>query len=176
MRFSALHSGFLSKAARIAVCGCRAIAITAILGLFFVVAVNIFMRALFDATGSAVNLMIPGTIELASYALLIAVFAALPAGLENGMIRVDVLTGLMPAGVQTGLNRLWFFVLFIFALALVWLFGEQVLMTRAQGEVSQDWAIPLWVIYLVICLECFAFSLVALAKFFNPVINNPELS
>lgn len=175
MRFSALHSGFLSKAAKIAVCGCQAIAITAILGLFFVVAVNIFMRAVFDATGSAVNLMIPGTIELASYALLIAVFAALPAGLENGMIRVDVLTGLMPDGVQTGLNRLWFFVLFIFALALVWLFGDQVLMTRAEGEVSQDWGIPLWVIYLVICLECCAFSLVSLAKFFNPVINNPEL-
>ena len=175
MRFSALHSGFLFKAARIAVCGCQAIAITAILGLFFVIAINIFMRALFDVTGAQVNLMIPGTIELASYALLIAVFAALPAGLENGMVRVDVLTGLMPEGVQTLLNRLWFFILFVFALALVWLFGEQVLVTRAHGEVSQDWGIPLWVIYLIICLECFAFSLVALAKFFNPVINNPEL-
>ena len=175
MRFSARHSGFLSKVAQTAICGCQTIAITAILGLFFVVAVNIFMRAVFDATGSQVNLMIPGTIELASYALLIAVFAALPAGVENGMIRVDVLTGLMPDGVQTLLNRLWFFVLFVFALALVWLFGNQVLVTRAQAEVSQDWGIPLWVIYLVICLECFAFSLVSLAKFFNPIINNPEL-
>ena len=175
MRFSARHSGFLPKVAQTAICGCRAIAITAILGLFFVVAVNIFMRAVFDATGSQVNLMIPGTIELAGYALLIAVFAALPAGLENGMIRVDMLTGLMPDGVQTLLNRLWFFVLFVFALALVWLFGDQVLVTYAHGEVSQDWGIPLWVIYLVICLECFAFSLVSLAKFFNPVINNPEL-
>lgn len=174
MRFSARHSGFLSNVAKIAVCGCQAIAITAILGLFFVVAVNIFMRAVFDATGSQVNLMIPGTIELASYALLIAVFAALPAGLENGMIRVDVLTGLMPDRIQIRLNRLWFFVLSVFALALVWLFGDQVLMTRAQQEVSQDWGIPLWVIYLVICLECFAFSLVSLAKFFNPVVNNPE--
>ena len=176
MRVSPRRSGLLFRVARKAVFACEAIAITAILSLFFVVAVNILMRGVFDATGSAVNLMIPGAIELASHALLVAVFAALPAGLENGLIRVDVLTGSMPDGVRTLLDRFWFLVLFLFALALVRLFAEQALVTYAQGEVTQDWGIPLWVIYLVICLECCAFSLVSLAKFLDPATSDPEPS
>ncbi|WP_346891571.1 TRAP transporter small permease [uncultured Roseibium sp.] len=175
MSFSARHKGFLSRVARGAVLGCEAVAITAILGLFLVVAVNIFMRALFDASGSEINLMIPGAVELASYALLIAVFAALPAGLENGLIRVDVLTGLMPDALQSFLNRFWFVVLFLFALSLAWLFADQVMVTREQGEVTQDWGIPLWIIYLVITLECIAFAIVSLAEVIDPVISAAEL-
>ena len=63
MRVSPRRSGLLFRVARKAVLGCEAIAITALLGLFFVVAVHILMRGVFDVTGSAVNLMIPGAIE-----------------------------------------------------------------------------------------------------------------
>lgn len=176
MTFSSRHTGVFSRVARLAVLGCEVLAIAAILSLFAVVAVNILTRAVFDATGAQINLMIPGAVELASYALLIAVFAALPAGLEKGLIRVDVLTGLMPVQVQSLLNRFWFVVLFLFAGTLAWLFAEQVLVTHAQGEVTQDWGVPLWTIYLVITLECVAFAVVAFSEVLDPVISNAELS
>ena len=53
---------------------CDAIALMALAVLFGVVAVNVLGRALFDASGHAVNLMIPGANELSRYALICGKF------------------------------------------------------------------------------------------------------
>ncbi|MEW5423233.1 TRAP transporter small permease [Amorphus sp. 3PC139-8] len=175
MTFSTRHHGPLARVARLAVAASELLAIAAVLALFVVVAFNILARSVFDASGAQINLMIPGAVELASYALLIAVFAALPAGLENGLIRVDVLTGLLPRGVHRVLDRFWFVILFAFAATLAWLFANQVLETWEQGEVTQDWGVPMWAIYVVVTIECVAFAIVSLAEVFDPIVKEAEL-
>lgn len=167
------RQGWASRAVFFIARGCELVAITAILGLFGVVAINIFMRALFDASAAQINLMIPGAVELASYALLIAVFASLPAALERSLIKVDVLTGSMPRSVQNLLERFWFVVLFLFAAALAWLFAGEASVMLARGDVTQDWSIPLWILYAVITLECSAFAAVSFAIAVKPSILKP---
>ncbi|MEP4034048.1 TRAP transporter small permease [Roseibium polysiphoniae] len=174
MSNSAHQSSLTSQVANVTSRGCEVIAITAILSLFIVVAVNILMRVVFDVSGTQINLMIPGAIELASYALLIAVFASLPAALEKGLIRVDVLTVMMPKGLSEALDRFWYLVLFLFAAALAWLFTGQVAETFERGEVTQDWAVPLWIPYLIITMECVAFAVVSCAIAVNPAVIKPE--
>lgn len=166
----------MSQVVAVTTRGCGFLASTAILGLFAVVAINILMRALFDASGTQINLMIPGAVELAKYALLIAVFASLPAALENGLIRVDVLTGMMPKALRQALDRFWYLVLFLFAAALAWLFAGQVAETYERGEITQDWGMPLWIFYAVITVECAAFALVSLAVTVKPAILKPEMA
>ena len=86
---------------------CDTIALIALAVLFGVVAVNVLGRALFDATGHAVNLMIPGAIELSRYALMVLVFASLPRAAEVGMVRVDLLIEHLPPRLSGLLDRLW---------------------------------------------------------------------
>ncbi|TYC64287.1 TRAP transporter small permease [Rhodobacterales bacterium] len=174
MSRSAHHHDLMSRVVSVTTRACEVVASTAILGLFGVVAINILMRALFDASGAEINLMIPGAVELAKYALLIAVFAALPAALENGLIRVDVLTGLMSRRSQALIDRFWFLALFLFVAALVWLFAAQGVETWERGEVTQDWGIPLWIFYMVIAVECAAFAVVSLAVTLNPALIKSE--
>ncbi len=84
---------------------CDGIAAAALAVLLAVVAVNVVGRALFDATGQALNLMIPGAIELSRYALLAVVFAALPRAAEVGMVRVDLAIERLPAELRGALER-----------------------------------------------------------------------
>ena len=79
---------------------CDTVALIALALLFGVVAVNVLGRALFDATGQSLNLMIPGAIELSRYALMVLVFASLPRASEAGMVRVDLLIELGAATAE----------------------------------------------------------------------------
>ena len=172
MSLSPAPEGVVARVARATARTCELLAVLAILSLFFVVAFNVLARAVFDASGTSINLMIPGAIELASYMLLIAVFAALPAGIERGLIRVDVLMVLMPGGLERLLTRFWFLVLLVLALTLAWLFADQVGVSYAQGEVTQDLRVPMWILHLVVTLECAAFAIVSLAEVINPVVSH----
>lgn len=121
-----------------------AIAAAALALLLGVVAVNVVGRALFDATGQAVNLMIPGAIELSRYALVILVFAALPRSAEAGMVRVDLLIERLPRPLRRPLERLWSLAIAAFGGAAGWLLADKALLEVRRGDVTQDLGIPMW--------------------------------
>jgi TRAP-type C4-dicarboxylate transport system permease small subunit len=123
---------------------CDAIALIALAVLFGVVAVNVLGRALFDATGHAVNLMIPGAIELSRYGLMVLVFASLPRAAEVGMVRVDLLIEHLPPGLAGLLDRLWALVIAAFGAATGWLLIDEALVQAGRGDTTQDLELPLW--------------------------------
>jgi len=123
---------------------CDAIALIALALLFGVVAVNVLGRALFDVTGHAVNLMIPGAIELSRYALMVLVFASLPRAAEAGMVRVDLLIEHLPTRLAGLLERLWALAIAAFGAAAGWLLIGDALVQIGRGDVTQDLELPLW--------------------------------
>jgi TRAP-type C4-dicarboxylate transport system permease small subunit len=123
---------------------CDGLAAAALAVLLGVVAVNIAGRALFDATGQAVNLMIPGAIELSRYALMVLVFAALPRAAEAGMVRVDLLIGQLPRALRGPLERRWLLAIAAFGGTAAWLLANKALLESARGDVTQDLGLPLW--------------------------------
>ncbi len=123
---------------------CDAIAATGLAVLLAVVALNIAARAVFDATGQAVNLMLPGAIELSRYALMVTVFAALPRAAEAGMVRVDLLIERLPPGLGGALERAWALGTAAFGGAAAWLLIEKARLEAARGDVTQDLEIPMW--------------------------------
>lgn len=125
---------------------CDAIAAAALAVLLAVVAVNIAARALFDVTGQAVNLMLPGAIELSRYALMILVFAALPRAAEAGMVRVDLLIERLSAALRDALERLWALGTAAFGGAAASLLIEKARLEAERGDVTQDLEIPMWLL------------------------------
>lgn len=124
---------------------CDGIATAALVVLLGVVAVNVAARALFDATGQAVNLMIPGAIELSRYALMVLVFAALPRAAEAGMVRVDLVIERLPTGLRAGLERLWAIGTAVFGASAAWLLLAGAWLEAGRGYVTQDLEIPMWI-------------------------------
>jgi len=123
---------------------CDAIALAALAVLFGVVAVNVLGRALFDATGHTVNLMIPGAIELSRYSLLVLVFASLPRAAEVGMVRVDLLIEHLPPGLARLPDRLWALVIAAFRAATGWPLLPDALVPAGRGDPTQALGLPLW--------------------------------
>jgi len=112
--------------------------------LFGVVAVNIVGRALFDASGQAVNVMIPGAIELSRYALMVLVFASLPRAADVGMVRVDLLIERLPPALAGLFDRLWALAIAAFGAAAGWLLIDDALLQVGRGDATQDLEIQLW--------------------------------
>ncbi|PJE32081.1 TRAP-type C4-dicarboxylate transport system, small permease component [Pseudooceanicola antarcticus] len=129
-----------------------------------VVGLNVLARIVFDATGTALNLMIPGAIEQVSYLLGIVAMAGLTASLSHGMIAVDFLVTRLPRGGQALVARFWFLVLLCLALVLCWLFFHDMQATYARGEESQDLRIPMFLIYGLAMLQSLALAVVALRE------------
>lgn len=123
---------------------CDAVAAAALAVLLAVVAVNIAARAVFDASGQAVNLMIPGAIELSRYALMVLVFAALPRAAEVGLVRVDLLIERLPPALRRALERFWALGTAAFGGAAGWLLIEKAALEAERGDVTQDLGIPMW--------------------------------
>jgi TRAP-type C4-dicarboxylate transport system permease small subunit len=123
---------------------CDLIALIGLVVLFGVVAVNVIGRALFDATGQVVNAMIPGTIELSRYSLMVLVFASLPRAAEAGMVRVDLLVERLPPVLARLFDRLWGLAIATFGAAAGWLLIDDALLQVGRGDATQDLEMPLW--------------------------------
>ena len=123
---------------------CDVIALIGLAVLFGVVAVNVIGRALFDASGQAVNVMIPGAIELSRYALMVLVFASLPRAAEAGMVRVDLLVERLPPVLAGVFDRLWGLAIAAFGAAAGWLLIDDALLQAGRGDATQDLEVPLW--------------------------------
>ena len=148
---------------------CLLVAIVATAGLLGVVAINIIGRAVFDATGGDVNFMIFGAIELSQYALMISIFAAVPAMLGTGLIRVDIICKSFPVGLQNLLDRLWLILIAAFAIVLTDAFYDFAVTAMERGDQTQDLRLPLWPFYAIATLECAALALLALGGAFGLV-------
>ena len=153
---------------------CLWLAIAATLLLLGVVAFNIIARAVFDFTGGAVNAMIPGAIETSQYALMVAVFAAIPAMLGSGLIRVDLLSRSFPAWLGRLFDRLWLIAMALFALVLADAFFGFALTAMARGDETQDIGIPLWPFYAVAAVECAALAILSAGAVFGLVASMPR--
>ena len=154
--------GYIQQAMRWLRVLCQGLAVLAILMLFGVVAFNIVARLIFDLTGGTVNFLILGAIELSKYALLIAVFAAIPAMQASGLIRVDILSRSFPAWTQRALDVLWLVLLFVFAVILAWMFAEEAMTAFSRGDETQDLRMPLWLFHATAALECIALAVLVL--------------
>lgn len=141
---------------------CSAIAMAGTALLLAVVSYSVISRAIFDLSGGSVALMLPGAIEAASYALAITVMAAIPAALSSGLIAVDILTGKLSGVIAILLDRLWYAAIFAFALALIWLLGEETATTFARGDTTQDLGISLYIIYAALTVEAVMLGVIAL--------------
>jgi len=152
---------------------CLWVAIVATFALFAIVAFNIIGRAIFDATGGETNLMIFGAIELSQYALMISIFAAIPAMLGTGLIRVDILSQNFPHWLQRSFDRIWLFLIALFAAVLAIAFYEQAMTALSRGDETQDLRLPLWPFYAFACAECAALFLLAGAETLG-LIHSPQ--
>ena len=152
---------------------CLGVAIAATFALFAVVAFNIVGRALFDATGGDLNLMIFGAIELSQYALMISIFAAIPAMLGTGLIRVDIVSQNFPHWLQKSLDRIWLSLIALFAAVLALAFLDLAWTALSRGDETQDLRLPLWPFYAIACVECAALFILAGAEVLG-LIQPPE--
>lgn len=143
---------------------CLLVAILATILLFAVVAINVIGRTIFDATGGSVNMMIFGAIELSQYALMVSIFAAIPAMLGTGLIRVDILSNAFPRWLQSILDRVWLLLIAAFAAVLCAAFFEFAHTAFERGDQTQDLRWPLWPFYGVASFECAALTLLAVAE------------
>ena len=125
---------------------CDGTALVALALLFAVVAVNVIGRAVYDHTGHALNLMIPGAIEISRYALMVAVLASLPRAAEMGMVRVDMLIERLPGFLARLLDRLWALATAAFGAAAGWLLLEEAALQVGRGDATQDLELPMWLL------------------------------
>jgi TRAP-type C4-dicarboxylate transport system permease small subunit len=141
------------------------IAFFALSSMVFIVVASVLGRLIFDLTGGTLSLVLPGSVELVSYALAIMVFSSFPRAVMGGMVRVDLLVRALPVPIQGLLDRLWDLMLAVFAAIVGYLFFHKMLIMFKRGDVSQDLGIPLYLLYgvLTICCVCIVLTAVWLA-------------
>ena len=98
------------------------VAFVALVCMLFVVVASVLGRLVFDLSGGELQWVIPGSVELASYSLLMMVFASLPRAATHGLVSVELLIDKFPDCVKRGLERVWHLLLAAFAAVVGWLF------------------------------------------------------
>ncbi|MEM6679775.1 MAG: TRAP transporter small permease subunit [Pseudomonadota bacterium] len=136
--------------------------------LLAVVAGSVATRAVFDLTGGAINLLLPGAIELSGLALSLMVFAALPGAAWRGLARVDVVIERLPQAVARLLERLWSALLALAAGLLAWLLASRARLELEAGHLTQDLGWPLWPATAVAAFGALGLMLAALARLLRP--------
>lgn len=129
---------------RAALAGAEAVALLALAALLGVVAGAVLARLAFDLTGGAVNLLIPGAVELSTHALFVMVLGALPGALDRGLIRVDLIAARLPGAAQRALDRLWALAAGGTGAVGAAMLAETAAAERARGDLTQDLALPVW--------------------------------
>lgn len=136
------------------------VAFIALIAMLFIVVSSVLARIIFDLSGGGINFMIPGSIELASYALLIMVFSSLPRSVVSGLVSVDLIIGACSKRIRSTLERIWDFLLAVFGSVVGYLFFQTMLETLERGDRTQDLGIPLYLFYgaLSICSLMFVLT------------------
>ncbi len=136
-----------------------ALALTALLA---VVSASIITRLLFDLSAGRINLLFSGAIEIASYALLVAIFAALPRAVPAGLVKVDVLIGAESRRWSRWLDHFWLLVLAGFAGVLAWRYALYTLLSLRRGDATQDLQLPLYGFFGYVSVACAGLAVMAL--------------
>ncbi len=152
------------------IAGLDALAMAGAAAMLAVVAGAILARALFDLTGGAVNLLIPGAIELSRHALMVAALAALPGALAGGLVRVDLLIHRLPRLLSGPLERLWHLAAAAIGAVAAWRLGQRALAEAGRGDLTQDLALPAWpfTAFAALALAALALTGAALALGLRP--------
>lgn len=157
-----------SRALSVLLAGSDALAAAALAGLLGVVSGSVAARALSDLTGGAIDLQIPGAIELARYALLVMVFAALPRAFASGLVRVELLAERLPHRLQRALGRVWAGLGAALGLVLAWQLGEEAWLKAGRGDATQDLGLALWPFLAFAALAAGLLAAVSLARMVGP--------
>tara|TARA_R110000868_G_scaffold4171_6_gene25865 strand:- start:13708 stop:14196 length:489 start_codon:yes stop_codon:yes gene_type:complete len=138
------------------------VAFVALVCMLFVVVASVLGRLVFDLSGGELQWVIPGSVELASYSLLMMVFASLPRAATHGLVSVELLIDKFPDCVKRGLERVWHLLLAAFAAVVGWLFFGTMEEMIDRGDRSQDLGIPLYLFYGALAVCCGAIVLTGL--------------
>ncbi|MDO6680725.1 MULTISPECIES: TRAP transporter small permease [unclassified Oceanobacter] len=138
------------------------VAFVALVCMLFVVVSSVLGRLVFDISGGELQLVMPGSVELASYSLLIMVFASLPRAATHGLVSVELLLDKLPDLLKRVLERIWHLLLAAFAAVIGWLFFGTMVEMIDRGDRSQDLGIPLYLFYGALTVCCVAIVLTGL--------------
>ena len=137
----------MARAATILAGAFTALAGAALVFLLLNVTGTIVARVIHALTGGAVNLIWRGSIELATLALTVVVFASLHRAFVVGAIRIELFTDSMPDRVKRLIDGLFGLVYGAFAAAMTWRFAHAGAATSARGEATPDLLIPPFFLY-----------------------------
>ncbi|MEM1344279.1 MAG: TRAP transporter small permease subunit [Pseudomonadota bacterium] len=140
----------------------EALAAAALVLLLVSVAGSVTARLAYDLSAGALDFQIAAAREIARYALMLAVLAALPGAAERGLVRVDLVAGRLPGVLARALERLWALLLAGFGAVAAWGLASSALDQLHRGETLQDIAAPLWPLTAVAALGCGVLALVGL--------------
>lgn len=129
--------------------------------MMFVVASRILTRMLYAITNGGLDWTFPGAIELASYSLLVLVFASLPRAVTTGLVSVDLFTEKLPIFVKSLLDRFWLLVTALIAFVIAYQNWGQMVSAFQRGHGTQDLDMPLYLFYGYIVVATLSLSLVA---------------
>lgn len=143
------------------------LALLALALLLAVTVAGILTRLLFDLSAGGLDLLLSDAVEMATYALLVTVFAALPRALRDGPVTVEVFSRRWPARLTDWLDRFWSFLFAVLAALLAWRYAKESLALLARGDTTQDMQLPLWGFYAFAVLTFAATALVGLSLLFR---------
>lgn len=138
------------------------VAAVALVFMLAVVSGSILTRMVFDLTSGGINLIFPGGIEGASYALLIAVFASFPRAAKDGLVSVELFTDGLPPRVLDVLDRVWSLLLAAFGGLVAYRTWFAVIETFHRGDSTQDLQIPIFWFYGYVVVATVVLTVVAL--------------
>ncbi len=146
----------------------------ALLVLLFDVAGNVVARAVFSVTDGAINLMISGSIEIASIALTFMVFASLPGSATSGAVKVDIFTSRLPKSVISFLDGFFAILMAGFGIGMTYRFFFSTLRFYGRGDATQDLEVPLYFIYGTITIACLGL-VIGIALSFRSIVAGDQL-
>ncbi len=114
----------------------------------------------FDVIGrSLFNSPIIGSVEILTLAMGLLIYLGIgQTTLKGNHIRVDVLTRLLPKGVQSSLNVLVQLLGLVIAILIFWRLGVLAIEQTAELSTTQNLGLPIWLIAILMAI--FSLSLV----------------
>lgn len=120
-----------------------------LLAIMVCVVLDVAARAIFSATGGAIDLTFPGGIELVKYGLLFAILLAFPYAIDKGQLIVDLFTQKMSPTTIVRIDSFYTMVFGVFGGLLCWRFVDAWHNAQMSQELTQDLLIPLSNIYFL---------------------------
>ncbi|ROO28990.1 TRAP transporter small permease [Salinisphaera orenii] len=124
-----------------------AIAGVALLAMMMVTVIDVALRFLFQLTDGTSGLTFMGSVELVKYLLLAALLGAMAGHVEKSQVVVEVFTNKLGDAIKARIAGLNLLIFAAVGVVLVWGIHEAARSAAEFGEVTQDLAMPKFVIY-----------------------------